>query len=192
MPNEAELRADGVELHATGLQHVDVLAEPRDLFHGLYPPARRHADPDRGRPEARPPQSAGRVAGRRRRCSGAGRREAGRCGIRGGAFGLGRRRGSEPELSRARPTSRSCRAAGYEVAYKGKWHLTSPSGEGRGGDRPTRRLAARTASPTGSRRMRARTRRPRISAAASPGRSARAGTRTTSARSRPGSAAPPS
>ena len=76
------------------------------------------------------------------------------------------------------------RGAGYEVAYKGKWHLTHPSGTGvaarRLGPSATRsRIAATTASPTGSRPTPARTRRPSTSAAATRARSARAGTRST-------------
>lgn len=38
--------------------------------------------------------------------------------------------GNEPELSDSVPTlGNQLRAAGYHVAYKGKWHLTSPLGE---------------------------------------------------------------
>lgn len=48
-----------------------------------------------------------------------------------GLVQAGPKSGDEPEL---RPDTRSLahvlRACGYEVAYKGKWHLTHPSGEG--------------------------------------------------------------
>ena len=48
-----------------------------------------------------------------------------------GLFQLGPKSGNEPELQ---PTTANLaqllRGAGYEVGYKGKWHLTHPSGEG--------------------------------------------------------------
>ena len=46
-----------------------------------------------------------------------------------GALRLGPSAGGEPELSPDTPSLASLlRATGYEVAYKGKWHLTHPSG----------------------------------------------------------------
>ncbi len=46
-----------------------------------------------------------------------------------GALGLGKSTGGEPELPKSVPNlARLLRSAGYEVAYKGKWHLTHPSG----------------------------------------------------------------
>ncbi len=46
-----------------------------------------------------------------------------------GALRLGPQAGSEPVLSPEVPSLPSLlRAAGYEVAYKGKWHLTHPGG----------------------------------------------------------------
>jgi arylsulfatase A-like enzyme len=48
-----------------------------------------------------------------------------------GALRLGPRGGGEPELDPALPNlARILRAAGYEVAYKGKWHLTQPADPG--------------------------------------------------------------
>jgi choline-sulfatase len=46
-----------------------------------------------------------------------------------GALRLGPHAGGEPVLSPSTPNlARVLRSAGYEVAYKGKWHLTHPSG----------------------------------------------------------------
>lgn len=47
-----------------------------------------------------------------------------------GLLQLGPKSGHEPELPSGIPNlARLLRAAGYEVAYKGKWHLTHPLGE---------------------------------------------------------------
>ena len=47
-----------------------------------------------------------------------------------GAVGRDPDAGNEPELPDSLPTlGNQLRAAGYHVAYKGKWHLTSPLGE---------------------------------------------------------------
>jgi arylsulfatase A-like enzyme len=48
-----------------------------------------------------------------------------------GALQIGRRSGGEPELPPALPNLATLlRGAGYTVAYKGKWHLSHPSGNG--------------------------------------------------------------
>jgi arylsulfatase A-like enzyme len=48
-----------------------------------------------------------------------------------GLLQLGPKSGNEPELNPETPNLASVlRARGYEVGYKGKWHLTHPSGEG--------------------------------------------------------------
>ena len=48
-----------------------------------------------------------------------------------GLLQLGPKSGNEPELRTDTPNlARILRGAGYEVAYKGKWHLTHPSGDG--------------------------------------------------------------
>ncbi len=48
-----------------------------------------------------------------------------------GLFRLGPKSGGEPELRPETPSLASVlRERGYEVGYKGKWHLTHPSGEG--------------------------------------------------------------
>jgi len=55
--------------------------------------------------------------------------------------GLGAGHGPEPELDPALPNLATLlRARGYEVAYKGKWHLTRPL-DGRWGPADARRLA---------------------------------------------------
>ena len=48
-----------------------------------------------------------------------------------GLLQLGPKSGNEPELRPETPSlARVLRARGYEVAYKGKWHLTHPGGDG--------------------------------------------------------------
>jgi choline-sulfatase len=48
-----------------------------------------------------------------------------------GLLQLGPKSGNEPELQPDTPNlAQVLRAAGYEAAYKGKWHLTHPSGDG--------------------------------------------------------------
>ena len=122
------------------------------------------------------------------RQSGSPRRRA----LRGFARGALRRTtgGGEPELSPSVPNlAGMLRSAGYEVAYKGKWHLTQPLGRGLGGadsERIERDFGFADWEPPDAER----TPRPRTSAAAPSARSARAGTRSTSAGSSAGSGAP--
>jgi arylsulfatase A-like enzyme len=48
-----------------------------------------------------------------------------------GLLQLGPKSGNEPELQPTTPNlAQLLHGAGYEVAYKGKWHLTHPSGDG--------------------------------------------------------------
>ena len=147
------------------------------LLTGRYPgPARRDAHPHR-RPTCRPD-----IRGTRPPCSASSpeslrgpdaprRRALAQLRSRP-APGSGRSRAASRSFARTRRTSLSCsRARGYEVAYKGKWHLTHPSGGGDDARRlePRGRRAHRattTASPTGSRPTPARTPRPSTSAAA--------------------------
>ena len=64
------------------------------------------------------------------RSPGAPRRRALR-GFGRGLLQLGPKSGNEPELRPETPNlAQMLRGAGYEVAYKGKWHLTHPSGTG--------------------------------------------------------------
>jgi choline-sulfatase len=64
------------------------------------------------------------------RSPGAPRRRALR-GFGRGLLQLGPKSGNEPELQPDTPNlAQMLRRAGYEVAYKGKWHLTHPSGTG--------------------------------------------------------------
>ena len=145
------------------------------LLTGRYPgAARRDAHPDPGRPAARPAEHARRARRARRnaaRAEAPRRRVAAQLRARR-CSGSGRSRATSPSFARTRRASPlSCASAGYEVAYKGKWHLTHPSGGGAmlGGWAPRGRRAHRattTASPTGSRPTPARTPRPSTSAAA--------------------------
>jgi choline-sulfatase len=58
-----------------------------------------------------------------------------------GLLQLGPKSGHEPELPSGIPNlARLLRAAGYEVAYKGKWHLTHPICEEGWSERDTERL----------------------------------------------------
>ena len=175
-----------------------MLAEPRDAPDRAVPgPARRHADPHAGRPAAGPAQPARR---RRRRWRHPARARAPRAsgrfaGSAAASSSSARSRETSPSSGPRRRTSPRCSAgAGYEVGYKGKWHLTHPRATARcsaAGRPPTPSgCDATTASPTGSRRTPARTPRPSTSAPATPARSARAGTRSTRARPSAGSAAP--
>ena len=105
------------------------------LLTGRYPgAARSDAHPHPGRPASRPRQLAGRRRRPVRRCS----RGPGRA-ARPGAARLrprpaparARSPATSPSFGPRRPASPTCCAsAGYEVGYKGKWHLTHPAGGG--------------------------------------------------------------
>ncbi len=129
MPNEAELARTGLSF-SNGFCNSSMCSPSRaTLFTGLYPA--RHgvtltltaADL---KPELRnTPAVVANLAGLMLR-RGAPRRRALRQFARG-ALGLGPPGGNEPELRPETPNlARMLRAAGYEVAYKGKWHLTQP------------------------------------------------------------------
>src|SRR5215204_5955726 len=124
---------NGPHIHQRLLQHRDVLPKPRDPVHrALSSGARCRADPHGRRPASRSAQCAscrgehGRHPAPRRGPSSAcsdgvcSRRPASRTplGQRVGAPGWD----GQPRKSPA--------GGGDEVAYKGKWHLTHPSGDG--------------------------------------------------------------
>ena len=80
-----------------------------------------------------PRNAAGRAGdARRTSCAARTRRAGGRfAGSAAGLLQLGPKSGGEPELRPETPNlAQLLRARGYEVAYKGKWHLTHPSGGG--------------------------------------------------------------
>ena len=169
------------------------------LFTGLYPAEHGvDADADRrptcGRTRATLPDVVRTMADLLRDRRGAARPGAAAVRARRSSAST-RAPGTRPCSRPRRRTSPACCAArGYEVAYKGKWHLTHPSGrKGTGCSAagcqatPSARARVRLRRLGGPGRGRER-RRPRTSAAATPAR-ARAGTRSTRARSSAGSAA---
>src|SRR5262249_32081253 len=104
------------------------------LFTGLYPPEHGAtltltAADLRPNPRFAPAVTATMADIIRRRQAPAGRVLK---GFGRGLSRIGESRGHEPELPPSIPNLASClRAAGYHVAYKGKWHLTHPiTGEG--------------------------------------------------------------
>jgi choline-sulfatase len=133
MPNEAELARTGLTFN-NGFCNASMCSPSRaTLLTGLYP-ARHGVTLTLTAADLRPdprhaPAVLGNLASVLRR-PGAPRRRALRQFARG-ALRLGPSGGGEPELRPETPNlARMLRAAGYEVAYKGKWHLTQPVEEG--------------------------------------------------------------
>jgi arylsulfatase A-like enzyme len=129
MPNEAELARTGLTFR-NGFCDASMCSPSRaTLLTGLYP-ARHGVTLTLTAADLRPDPRHGPavVASLARLMArpGAPRRRALRQFARG-ALRLGPPGGGEPELSAGTPNlARMLRAAGYEVAYKGKWHLTQP------------------------------------------------------------------
>ena len=119
-------------LRAGVLCGVDVLAEPRHPVHRALPGrARSRADADRSRPQTRSAQRAlGRRQGARDRARGPEHRARWCCAASSAACSSSARsrEASGSFRRRSRTSRRSWRERGYTVAYKGKWHLTHPSG----------------------------------------------------------------
>src|SRR4051794_39098868 len=131
MPNEAELGRTAITFRNAFCNAAMCSPSRATLFTGLYPAQHgvnltltaADLQPD-------PKNTPGVVAEMRRILQ---RRKAPpRRVLRGfarGALRLGTSRGNETELPRDLPNlATRLRAAGYEVAYKGKWHLTHPGG----------------------------------------------------------------
>ena len=100
MPNDRRLADTGLSFPEGVLQHVDVLAQPRDAADRSIPrPARRDPHPHAGRPAAgsAEPAGGGGDAGRHPAAAGAPRRRALRQFGRG-LLQLGPKSGDEPEL----------------------------------------------------------------------------------------------
>ena len=199
MPNDAELARTGLSF-SNGFCNTAMCSPSRaDPVHRpLSGRARGRADADRRRPAAGPAQPARRSPATMARHpaphGGAG--EAGDDAVRPRrSAAWGRAAAARPSC---RPTSRTSprllRAPGYDVAYKGKWHLTHPlGGEGSmlGGWSPARRERierdygfADWEPPDAGENAKAET-----SAAATPA-TGRGGTRSTRARSSAGSPPP--
>jgi choline-sulfatase len=128
MPNEAELERTALRFENAFCNTAMCSPSRSTLFTGLYPA--RHGVPltltaADLKPDPRNTPAVVRELIEILRRPGAPRRRA----LRGFARGALRRTtgGGEPELSPAVPNlAGMLRSAGYEVAYKGKWHLTQP------------------------------------------------------------------
>ena len=132
MPNEAELARTGLSFRNGFCNSAMCSPSRATLFTGRYPPEHgvtltlTAADlrPD---PRNLPATMLTMVDVLR---SGAVPRRRALERFAAGALRLGPRAGNEPELSRRLPSlAHLLRPAGYAVAYKGKWHLTHPSGD---------------------------------------------------------------
>ncbi len=133
MPNDAELARTGLSFRNAFCNASMCSPSRATLLTGLYPA--RHgvrltltaADL---KPDPRHAPAVAAALGRLMARRGAPRRRAARQFVRG-ALQLGPKGGGEPQLDPATPNlARMLRGAGYEVAYKGKWHLTQPLEEG--------------------------------------------------------------
>jgi choline-sulfatase len=138
MPNEAELARTGLTFR-NGFCNTSMCSPSRaTLFTGLYP-ARHGVTLTLTAADLKPdPRNGPAVVADLARLMlrrGAPRGRALRQFV-SGALGLGPKGGGEPELKSSTPNlAQVLRAAGYEVAYKGKWHLTQPVGKSGWGDR---------------------------------------------------------
>jgi choline-sulfatase len=143
MPNEAELARTGLSFR-NGFCNTSMCSPSRaTLFTGLYP-ARHGVTLTLTAADLKPdPRNAPAVVTELARLilqPGAPRRRALRQ-FGSGALGLGPKGGSEPELKPSTPNlAQMLRAAGYEVGYKGKWHLTQPVGRMGWSDRDAKLL----------------------------------------------------
>ncbi len=129
MPNEAELARTGLTFRNSFCNASMCSPSRATLFTGMYP-ARHGVTLTLTAADLKPdPRHAGAVAaglGRLMLRRGAPHGRALRQFARG-ALRLGPKGGGEPQLDPRTPNlAQMLRAAGYEVAYKGKWHLTQP------------------------------------------------------------------
>jgi choline-sulfatase len=150
MPNDAELGNTGLSFR-NGFCNTAMCSPSRStLFTGLYP-AEHGVELTLTAADLRPnprfaPAVAATMAGIIRRRQAPARRVL--TGFARGLFRIGESRGHEPELPSGLPNMASLlSAAGYHVAYKGKWHLTHPSGGADGllggwGEADERRIAS--------------------------------------------------
>jgi choline-sulfatase len=138
MPNEAGLARTGLTFR-NGFCNTSMCSPSRaTLFTGLYP-ARHRVTLTLTAADLKPDPRNGPAAladlARLMLRHGAPRGRALRQ-FGSGALGLGPKGGSEPQLKPSTPNlAQVLRAAGYEVAYKGKWHLTQPVEESGWSDR---------------------------------------------------------
>jgi choline-sulfatase len=142
MPNEAELARTGISFSNAFCNTAMCSPSRSTLFTGLYPA--RHGVPltltaADLKPDPRNTPAVTRNLIEILRRPGSPRERA----LRGFARGALRRTtgGGEPELDPSVPNlAHMLRSAGYEVAYKGKWHLTQPLGPGGWSGRDSERI----------------------------------------------------
>jgi choline-sulfatase len=130
MPNDSELANTGLSFR-NGFCNTAMCSPSRStLFTGLYP-AEHGVNLTLTAADLRPnprfaPAVTATMAGIIRRRQAPARRVL--KGFARGLFRIGESRGHESELPAELPNMAGLlRAAGYQVAYKGKWHLTHPS-----------------------------------------------------------------
>jgi choline-sulfatase len=131
MPNDAELARTGLTFTNAFCNTAMCSPSRATLFTGRYP-AEHGVDLTLTAADLRPdprniPSVTATMAGILRRREAPARRLLTQ--FAKGALRLGESRGNETELPRSMPNLATLLAdAGYTVAYKGKWHLTHPSG----------------------------------------------------------------
>ena len=130
MPNDAEIRRTGLGFRNAFCNSAMCSPSRASLFTGLYPPEHGveltlTAADLRPNPRYAPAVAATMARILRRRQAPARRALT---QFSRGLLGMGRSRGNEPELPADVPNMAGMlSAAGYHVAYKGKWHLTHPT-----------------------------------------------------------------
>jgi arylsulfatase A-like enzyme len=135
MPNDAELARTGLSFERAFCSTSMCSPSRATLFTGLYP-SEHGVELTLTAADLKPdPRNAPSVAGKAleiARRPGAPREMVLRGFLRG-LFQLGPKAGGEPELPPELPNLATILGdAGYTVAYKGKWHLTHPSGAATG------------------------------------------------------------
>jgi arylsulfatase A-like enzyme len=133
MPNDRRLRETGLSFRRAFCNTSMCSPSRATLLTGQYP-AQHGVTLTHTRADLRPdPRNAAAVTGTLvdiLRTPNAPRKRALRQFGRG-LLQLGPKSGGEPELRPDTPNlARVLRGAGYEVSYKGKWHLTHPKGDG--------------------------------------------------------------
>jgi len=135
MPNEAELARTGLSFNKAFCNTAMCSPSRSTLFTGRYPAehgVNLTLTGDELRPDPRyAPAVAATMAGILRRSEAPAARVVTQ--FTRGALRLGARSGNEPVLQPSMANLATLlRATGYEVAYKGKWHLTHPTGHEEG------------------------------------------------------------
>ena len=135
MPNDAELRRTGLSFNNAFCNTAMCSPSRATLFTGRYP-AEHGVELTLTAADLRPdprnvPAVAATMAGILRRGEAPARRVLTQ--FSKGALRIGESRGNEAVLPPGMPNLATLlRGAGYHVAYKGKWHLTHPSGADNG------------------------------------------------------------